>query len=210
MTLVRARTLENEPWGSEEAPLPLGLRCTRRFVGHRILDADEIVPGLWQGSLPKPGGLVQSAGFQTLVLCAREYQLPKTDFPGVTVIHAPNDDHSAFPLDRDKLQVALNAAHEVAQAVREGQQVLVTCAAGLNRSGLVSGLTLHLLFGWPGVKCVARVRKYRPNSKVHPGHGALGNGEFVRALEKLGQSLPESEPLKTRLTNGRTALWTPR
>lgn len=196
--------------GDQKDPLPLGLRCTRLFVGHRILDADEIVPGLWQGSLPTPGMLVKSAGFQMLVLCAREYQLPATDFPGVTVIHAPNDDHSAFPLDRDKLQMALGAAHEVAQAVRAGQQVLVTCAAGLNRSGLVSGLTLHLLFGWPGVKCVARVRKYRQRSATHPGHGALGNGEFVRALEKLGQSVPEPEPLKTRLANGRTVLWTPR
>lgn len=174
-----------------------------------IIDADEIVPGLWQGSLPPPGGSIRAAGFQMLVLCAREYQLPAEDYPGVQVVHAPNDDHDHHPLDREKLQVALGAAHEVAQAVRGGQVTLVTCAAGLNRSGLVSALSLHLLFGWAGPKCIQQVQQRRTRSAVHPGRGSLRNDDFVRALLKLGPSIPEPEPLGARFSRTH-GLWMPR
>jgi len=178
-------------------------------VGRLTLDADQLVPGLWQGSFPPPGGLVRSAGFGMLVLCAREIQPPATDFPGVEVVHAPNDDHHALRLDRPKLTIALEAAQRVVQAVREGQQVLVTCAAGLNRSGLVSGIALHLLFGWPGVKCIAHVRKYRTRSRVHPGRGSLSNNDFVNALTRLGPAVPEKQTLEQRLAKAPT-IWVPR
>lgn len=175
------------------------------------LDADEIVPGLWQGSLPPTGDLVFSAGFRKLVLCAREYQLPSDDFPGVHVVHAPNDDHHHKPLTREKLQIALDAAHEVAVSVREGSRVLVTCAAGLNRSGLVTALSLHLLFGWAGVQCIAMVRKRRPQSKVHPGKGSLYNNDFVNAISRLGPKTPELQPLlESKFVLGPSSLWLPR
>lgn len=168
-----------------------------------LLDANEITPGLWQGGFPPPGDLVRASGFQVLVLCARELQVPATDFPGVQVIHAPNDDHDKLPLTREKLRIALAAAHEVVMHIQSGQRVLVTCAAGLNRSGLVSGLSLHLLYGWNGVTCIAHVRKHRPESASHPGHGALSNGDFVRALTKLGPTEP------VRLCSTGPLIWMP-
>ncbi len=178
-------------------------------MGRVILDASELVTGLWQGSLPPPGGAVRAAGFKVLVLCAREYQLQANDYPGVQVVHAPNDDHDHLPLNRDKLQIALGGAHAVATAVREGLPTLVTCAAGLNRSGLVSALSLHLLFGWPGQECVELVQRRRPSSPVHPGRPALNNKEFVAALLRLGPSIPEPEPLPSRFAKG-AVLWMPR
>lgn len=173
----------------------------------RPLDADEIAPFLWQGSLPTPGPAVREAGFQVLVLCAREYQLKPEEFPGVRVIHAPNDDSVMFPLTREKLGVAVGAAREVADAVRTGKKALVTCAAGLNRSGLVSALTLHLLNGWAGDHCVAVVRKFRPRSRVHPGR-TLRNADFLMALNRLPRCDVELTP-DDRFKRT-TSLWVPR
>jgi hypothetical protein len=147
------------------------------------LDADEIAPHLWQGSLPPTGSAVSQAGFDLLVLCAREHQLPSVYFHDVTVINAPNDDHVSFgPLTREKLRVALQAARQVAAVVKAGQNALVTCAAGMNRSGLVSALALHLLYGWPGDQCIEQVRAKRgPRNGYQP----LSNSDFTVALRRL-------------------------
>ncbi len=146
-------------------------------------DAHEIVPGLWQGALPPEGDEVESRGFSVLVLCARELQPPAENYPGVKVIHAPNDDHPDYgPLDREKLRTAIRAAKEAVEALRGGGKALVTCAAGANRSGLVSGLTLHLLYGWSGKKAIDMIRRKR---KVKGGYQPLSNEEFVSALMRL-------------------------
>src|SRR5262245_9118799 len=107
-----------------------------------MIEAHEIVPLLWQGSKPRAGHHVAAAGFQVLVLGAREYQAPASAFPGVaTVIHAPNDDHHF--VTRDDLQLAVNTATRVAEHLKNGEKILVTCLAGINRSGLVVALTMH-------------------------------------------------------------------
>ena len=147
------------------------------------LDADEIVPHLWQGSLPPTGSAVSDAGFHLLVLCAREKQLPSVYFHDVEVFHAPNDDSVAYgPLDREKLKLALQAAQKVVATVKAGHNALVTCAAGMNRSGLVSALTLHLLYGWSGGRCIQRVRAKRRNND---GYLPLSNTDFTTALQRL-------------------------
>ena len=147
------------------------------------MDAHEITPGLWQGSFPPLGNAVRQGGFDLLVLCARELQQPSIDFHNVAVIHAPNDDSEAYgPLTREKLRVAIRAARKVAKAVKRGEQVLVTCALGMNRSGLVSALALHLLYGWPGGQCLKWVRKHRPTKGRCP---PLSNPDFIEALLRL-------------------------
>lgn len=147
------------------------------------LDADEIIPHLWQGALPPTGSAVSKAGFDLLILCAREHQLPSVYFHDVEVINAPNDDNEEYgPLTREKLKVALQAAHKVVEVVKAGNNALVTCAAGMNRSGLVSALALHLLHGWPGDKCIKQVRTKRgPRGGYHP----LSNSDFTAALRRL-------------------------
>lgn len=128
--------------------------------------------------------MVREAGFDMIVLCARELQLPPETFPGVDVVHAPNDDSVALPLTKEKLRIAIRAADAVARRIQDGGRVLVTCAAGLNRSGLVSALALHKLYGWAGDECVRTVRAKRVASKRHPGK-ALSNAEFVAAIRRL-------------------------
>jgi hypothetical protein len=153
------------------------------------LDAHEIAPGLWQGSFPPPGPAVAQGGFNLLVLCARELQPPSNQFHNVAVVHAPNDDNAAFgPLTREKLGVALQAARRSVKAIENGQRVLVTCAKGMNRSGLVSALTLHLLYGWPGEQCIQQVRSCR---KGKDGYRPLSNSDFTGALRRLsGRVVP--------------------
>ncbi len=110
--------------------------------GRRVvrLDFTKIAPKLYQGGAVVP--LHDYADFSMIVLCAVEYQ-PVMPYFGGQIIPAAFDD-TLRPTGED-LARALNAALMVASELRRGGRVLVTCYQGLNRSGLVVGLTLSLL-----------------------------------------------------------------
>jgi protein-tyrosine phosphatase len=164
------------------------------MVKHDEIDASEIAPGLWQGSIPPRGKKLSRLGFDQLVLSAREWQFKPEQFPGVDVVNAPNDDHAElYPLTRDKLRTAVQAARGVVEALARGQKVLVTCAGGMNRSGLVSALSLHLLYGWAGIRCIQEVRAKRGPGK--DGYTPLSNDEFVDVLSRLPARQPPAEVL---------------
>lgn len=133
------------------------------------------------------GNHIKASGFSMLVLCANEHQEPADGFLGVDVVHAPNYDDGVHKLNRERLAIAVNAARQVAAAVRAGQKVLTTCVMGLNRSGLVNALALHFLHGWPGERCIARVQLFR---RPQRGITALCNEDFVAALQRLDQKSP--------------------
>lgn len=156
------------------------------------LDATQIIPGLYQGSAPPPGRTLAQAGFKKLILCAMEFQPPHLvpayanniigleapdPFPGVEVFYAPNDDNPLEPATREQLLIAIGAARSTAMTLQHGGKVLVTCWMGLNRSGLVSALTLHILLGCSGRKAVQMVQQKRPN--------ALKNPQFVSHLNRI-------------------------
>lgn len=151
-----------------------------------MIEAHEIVPGLWQGSKPATGRKVAEAGFDVAVFCAREWQPSSTYYPGVQIIHAPNEDDSLYPMTKEELQTAVVTATRLQRLLGEGKQILVTCMAGINRSGLVVALTLHKAFGYSGRTCIDIVRERR---QFHDGQ-ALRNPQFVDVLLKLpGQEL---------------------
>lgn len=137
---------------------------------------DQIAPSLFQGSAPPCGTPLRRGGFHALVLAAEELQLPATCFPGVVVHHAPLDD--ARP-SRDEVERALEAAEFVARCLVRGEPVLVTCAQGLNRSGLISALALMRL-GESAEQVIAQVRLCR--------QGALFNKHFVETIRRAGQT----------------------
>lgn len=139
----------------------------------RSLDVNEVIPGLWQGSMPPKGDALRKAGFTALVLAAEEYQPAADDFPGVTVVHMPIADAA---IDRETWQRVVATAVEVSQIRARGGRVLVTCQMGLNRSGLVSALSLILLDGFSPARAIARVRQARP--------GALFNPFFTAAIRR--------------------------
>lgn len=146
-----------------------------------MMEAHEIVPGLWQGSKPPTGRKVADAGFDVAVFCAREYQPSDVYFPGVQVILSPNEDDPMYPIAKQDLQTAVATASRLASLLAEDKKILVTCMAGINRSGLVVALTLHKVFHYSGRACIDIVRERR---QFHDGT-ALRNPQFVDVLMKL-------------------------
>lgn len=133
----------------------------------RVPDKSEIVPNLWQGS--KSATWKGLSKFDVLVLCAEEWQPPKTVYPpSLKVIYAPNSDDPFRVPTREELLIATKAAREVAEANLRGKRVLVTCMAGLNRSGLVTALALHFLTGADGLTCMNVVHRNRRRSLRNP------------------------------------------
>lgn len=145
-------------------------------ISGRRLDATQLVPGLWMGSKPETGHVVSEAGFGLLVLCAEEYQPPASHFPGVKVIHAPFDDSDIRQRPQDEATAA-EAARQVAAAMRAGTEVLVTCYAGRNRSGLVCGLAL-LDHAHDPLWTIRHIQERRPS--------ALTNQSFVDLIMRSG------------------------
>ncbi len=108
-----------------------------------------------------------------LVLCAREHQNAEY-YEGLEVILAPGDDD---PRPRQLARFIdgwKDAGHQVAEHVKNGRMVLVTCMAGLNRSGIVTSIALRELTGWKGEKIVSHVQSCRPN--------ALCNATFAQYI----------------------------
>lgn len=140
-------------------------------------NASEVIPRLWQGGAPKPG----SYAFDLIVLAASEYQPSADKFPGVEILRVPlPDDWRGMTADaRAQLYAsAVAAAQAVATAHRAGRRVLVTCGAGLNRSGLITGLALRDL-GHTADEALALIRKAR-------GARALAGKafpDFIRAYQ---------------------------
>jgi protein-tyrosine phosphatase len=156
-------------WRSECDLAGRGTNVETRFG--RGLDCHEVIPDLWQGGAPMPG---QLSSLDIIVLCAKEYQPKLAEFPGVkAVIHAPFDD--AERLTSDEVRTAFDAARVVAHEHRRGRRVLVTCAQGRNRSGLVVALALRCLGRKPR-EAVSLVRRARLN--------ALTNTTFVNIIEQ--------------------------
>lgn len=162
----------------------------------RAFTYDEIAPGLFQGSKPPFGPTLKELGLDVLVLTAREIQPASVYFPGVEVVHAPIDDMpDERPLDRHGLSLVLNAARRATNALAAGRRVLVTCAAGMNRSGLVSAVTLIMSQGLSGRAAIETVKRNRRWGE--DGYQPLSNPQFVAMLSRVpGKALPEPEPLE--------------
>lgn len=141
-----------------------------------------ILPGLlFQGSASCATLRLAQRGIRAVVLCAKEIQ-PSSSAPcfrGVSVYRAPFDD-AGKPPTAEELATARGAAAHVVMLVRARVPVLVTCAMGLNRSGLVTGLALRDLTGWPADRICAFVRACR-------GPHALSNPWFVREIERVAE-----------------------
>jgi len=148
-----------------------------------VLDVDNIWGTLWQGACPPGGNVLKDNGFDVLVLAAADHQVSSM-YHGIQVICAPGDDDPRLHRFEKFLPTWIAAAHEVADLVRAGKKVLVTCMAGLNRSGFIVALAVHYLTGWPGSKCLAYVRSQRQMS--------LCNGTFARYIHDNLKSTDQS------------------
>lgn len=139
---------------------------------------------LYQGSRPPAGDVLRRMHFDTVVLCAVEYQPRTKDFPGVEVLRIQLDDQAELP-SSSMMRAVGRLAELVAYRVERAQRVLVTCNMGINRSGLVSAVSIMKLTGCSGSEAIAAVQAGRP--------GSLRNPYFAEAIRRLlpGGKIPQ-------------------
>ena len=147
-----------------------------------MVDASRITGRLFVGSAPEPSPFL-ARHFDVLVLCAEEYQPSSRNFPGLTVVHAGFDDGPG--LDGRQEKIVEGAATIVRKELDKGKRVLVTCAQGRNRSGLVASLALMLPGRWPTPSCLSG-REVIGLMKGRRGPGALTNEYFQKILKATG------------------------
>jgi protein-tyrosine phosphatase len=106
------------------------------------LDFHWIVPGIAQGSFPQP----LSEAFKhadTIVFCAMEKQPKSAKAPaGKRIIRFGFDDDIYRPIPPEVGDLFHQMARRLAGEVTAGRKLLITCAMGLNRSGIITGLTM--------------------------------------------------------------------
>lgn len=142
------------------------------------MSASRIAPKLYQGSLPPNGDVLRAQGIHTVVLCAEELQPDDWQFgTEIEVLRCPFGDVLGAELPFETQMMVHRTASAVASRVRQQKRVLVTCAMGLNRSGLVTALALTELYGMSGRDAVGQVRRER--------QGALFNEQFVAIIERV-------------------------
>lgn len=134
------------------------------------MSASLVIDRLYVGSAPNEGTAL-SHKIDALVLCAEEYQPPRTSFD-VPVTYAPLDDSGRVMSERET-RIALHTGKLVCLLMRAKKRVLVTCWQGRNRSGLVAALALLHCFSWLDAEgAIALVRSVR-------GASALRNPQFT-------------------------------
>jgi hypothetical protein len=138
-----------------------------------IIEHSRIARGLFMGSRPPRGPWLRRSGFHVLVLCACDFQPPTRHYPDVDVTRIPLDD-TGQPLAFHELEFAKRLAQDLSKRIQHGENVLVTCNHGRNRSGLVAALTFRQLTGCSGAEACAHVKLTR-NSPFGP---ALTNPAF--------------------------------
>jgi len=149
-------------------------------------DYDQIHTNLFQGSYPKPHKDLGD-GFDVIVYTAIEKQptaaalkpMPKS----VAVRRFPLDDDPYQPITREQAAALVRAAKELAAQLRSGRRVLITCAMGMNRSGLLTALTLMAATGCSGRTAFSTVQSKR--RAMEDGTRALFNPIFARFVQTL-------------------------
>lgn len=103
---------------------------------------DFITANVAQGSYPEPLNDIFHH-VDVLVLCAEELQARTAKAPpGKLIVRLGYDDDFYRPIPAEAGQIFHAHAKSLARHALAGRKVLVTCAMGLNRSGLMTALTL--------------------------------------------------------------------
>ena len=136
---------------------------------------------LWQGGIHDVHSLAINHGnkIRTIALFAIEFQPDIRSSHYEVLKHGFQD--SATMSDgeaQQTMRTADLASDKLASRVRSGRGVISTCAAGLNRSGLCSALTVMKLSDHGPLSATALVRAAR-------GHRALSNPLFVDMIHTL-------------------------
>jgi Dual specificity phosphatase, catalytic domain len=142
------------------------------------LNASNVWPRVWVGGEPPFDRRLPH--FSMVVLCAREIQPEAREvaWEGRIVRARLVDDY----LERRELQDAVAAARAVADEIRKGGRVLVTCAAGRNRSALVAAMAILMRTPRATPNHVIQVIRRRRNPDC------LTNPHFAEILRRIWSS----------------------
>lgn len=122
--------------------------------------------------------------FDLVIFGAREFGPPPQSLRDTSsarhtrAYHVPIKDG---PLTEEETFLAANGANYASQAFASGENVLVTCMKGENRSPFLVALAYHMLTGEGGAAALRHVRERRMRLEGW----ALENPMFVRTLLNL-------------------------
>lgn len=149
------------------------------------IDADLVAPNLSVGSVPVYE--LKKHGYAVVVLCAEEHQDVKTD---ITMLHLPLLDTEQPGLQKVRPQDLVGTVKLLHGMRQNGKHILVTCAAGINRSAYVAALVL-VESGWTAAGAIERIRRKRGPTVSRRYSGVpfpLNNRRFVAAIKKYARS----------------------
>ena len=144
-------------------------------------DWDEIYTNLYQGGAPTQMDELRRDKFDVIVFCATDFQPSANAYFPTDCIFCPFKDNDAGPSPA-KLKEIYELADKISMMIMGGKKVLITCAAGLNRSGLLTALVINKLTGWGGAACINLVRSKR---RIVAGMSPLYNQAFVKILQSI-------------------------
>lgn len=134
-----------------------------------------ITENVAQGSYPRLKGTAFKHA-DILVLMAEEHQEKRLKPPpGKAIIRLGFDDNSYQPIPVEAGKIFHAHAKQLGAAVLAGRKVMITCHMGLNRSGLMTALTLMHAYRMPPADAIKLIRGRRHND-------CLGNPMFEQWL----------------------------
>ena len=140
---------------------------------------------LGMGNLEDALAGLDDARWDVIIFCAVELPPPPQALSDtarrVRAYHCPIRDAE---ITQEEKFLAVQAANVAGRYFLTGARVLVTCAAGKNRSGLVTALTIDALTGEGGKTAAGLVRNKRQSlaPELQP---ALSNSSFLRYLAAI-------------------------
>lgn len=140
----------------------------------------EIVPRLWQGGTPHGEMIDNSTDFASAVLTHGFTAVVTLDARSNPVSWAVSELRFGFedgPVNRAELPRILEISDWAYEKWQKGEKVLIRCAAGANRSGLIMAIVL-MKHGMDPKKAVETIRSKRSF--------ALSNSAFVKLIGELG------------------------
>lgn len=130
-------------------------------------------------------------GYRVLVLTAAAVQHRSLTLPGVRIVRGCGYRDRATPraVQRARSQVRRCAAR-LADEVRRGVPVLVTCAQGENRSALMAARIRHLVTGEAGSDIVAAMRRPAADHRsfINRAFRRIARGWPARMLNPPGRA----------------------
>jgi protein-tyrosine phosphatase len=130
---------------------------------------------LAQGSYPDPPERAFEI-FDVVAFCAMEHQPRLKLSGGKQKFMLPLDDDPYRPVPDEVGQLLHEAAKRIASYMRGGRRVLSTCHQGMNRSGVISALSLMYAFRFTPGEAISLIRRRRNPE-------ALFNPMFVQWLQ---------------------------